>query len=83
MPQFRLISSIALSLIILAGGTEISSAQVQDVLPSKDDTATKFETDHFSPYAAVVDSTPALTADLILTSTPGAPGTPPRPVICS
>ncbi|MEM7462748.1 MAG: DUF3604 domain-containing protein, partial [Pseudomonadota bacterium] len=51
MPQFRLISSIALSVIFLASATEISSAQVQDVLPSKDDTATKFETDHFSPYA--------------------------------
>ncbi|MGI9401921.1 MAG: DUF3604 domain-containing protein [Rhizobiaceae bacterium] len=32
-------------------GTTGSNAQVQDMLPSKENTASKFETDHYSPYA--------------------------------
>lgn len=51
MPQVLRLSSLVLSAVLLASVVSVSNAQVQDVLPNKEDIAKNFETDHYSPYA--------------------------------
>lgn len=43
--------NMALTVVASLWTTTALAQQVQDMLPTKDDVATKFETDHFSPYA--------------------------------
>lgn len=51
MPNRNRIRASLVGTAVALGAAGYASAQVQDVLPNRDDVTLNFETDHFSPYA--------------------------------